>query len=56
MGESVTFVQRPDAVLQVEFPEFLLEIVQEIVYTNSVLHSFVPAGIALSYLGSGEEA
>jgi hypothetical protein len=56
MGESVTFVQRPDAVLQVEFPEFLLEIVKEIVYTNSVLHSFVPAGIALSYLGSGEEA
>ncbi len=56
MGESVTFEQRADSVLQVEVPESILEFVQGIVQTNSALHSFVPAGIAISRQGSGEVA
>lgn len=48
MGESVTFLQRPDAVLQVEVPEPLLGLVHDIVRTHSALHSYVPAGIAIS--------
>lgn len=52
-GESITFEQRPDGVLQVDVAEFLLEEVQEIIENNVVLHSFVPAGIAISLKGSG---
>jgi hypothetical protein len=51
MGESVTFEQRPDAVLQVEVPESLLGIVQEFIVNNAVLHSFAPEGIAISLQG-----
>ena len=47
MAELVTFSQRPDSVLQLDVPDSMLERVQEIVRTNSALHSFVPAGIAM---------
>ena len=45
--ELVTFFQRPDGVLQLDVPNSMLERVREIVQTNSALHSFVPAGIAM---------
>ena len=47
MVELVSFSQRPDSVLQLDVPDSMLERVQEIVRTNSALHSFVPAGIAM---------
>lgn len=47
MSDRVTFSQRPDSVLQLDVPDSMLERVQEIVRTNSALHSFVPAGIAM---------
>ena len=54
MAELVTFSQRPDSVLQLDVPDSMLERVQEIVRTNSALHSFVPAGIAMRALGGGQ--
>lgn len=51
MSELVTFSQRPDAVLQLDIPDSMLERVQEIVRTNSALHSFVPSGIAMHARG-----
>ena len=47
MVELVSFSQRPDSVLQLDVPDSMLARVQEIVRTNSALHSFVPAGIAM---------
>ena len=56
MVELVTFTPRPDAVLQLDVPDSMLERVQEIVRTNSALHSFVPAGIAMHVRGSQDPA
>ena len=49
--ELVIFSQRPDGVLQLDVPDSILEHVREIVQTNSTLHSFVPAGIAMHERG-----
>lgn len=52
MGEHLEYRLRKDGILQVEVPEFLMETVEEIVQTDSVLHSFAPAGIAIGEKGS----
>jgi hypothetical protein len=46
-GEHIVCEQRQDGVLEVEVPEYLMENVERIVQTNSALHSFAPAGIAI---------
>ncbi|MDA9350223.1 SseB family protein [Actinomycetota bacterium] len=45
--ELVTFSQLPDGVLQLDVPDSVSDRVCKILQTNSVLHSFVPAGIAV---------
>lgn len=52
-GEQIDFELRKDGVLQVEVPDFLMEQVEKIVQTDSALHSFAPAGIAIRAQGSG---
>jgi hypothetical protein len=52
-GEYIVFEHRKDGVLQVEVPELLMDTVERIVQTDSALHSFAPAGIAIRTRGSG---
>ena len=54
LGEQITCEMRPDALLQVNVPEPLLGLVHDIVRTNSALHSYVPAGIAISRQGGDD--
>ncbi len=50
-GEHVVFKERKDGVLQVDVPEFLIKKVEEIVQSDSALHSFAPVGIAICDTG-----
>jgi hypothetical protein len=53
-GEHIDCEHRDDGILQVEVPESLMEKVEMIVQTDSALHSFAPAGIAIRAQGGGE--
>lgn len=53
-GENISFEHRQDGVLQVEVPVFHMENVKRIVQTSLVMHSFVPAGIAICAQGSND--
>jgi hypothetical protein len=50
-GDHIVFENRQDGVLQVEVPQFLMEKVEKIVQTDSAIHSFAPAGIAICLQG-----
>lgn len=50
-GDHIVFENRKDGVLQVEVPQFLMEKVEKIVQTDSAIHSFAPAGIAICLQG-----
>ncbi len=54
LGDHIEFELRKDGVLQLEVSEHLMETVEKIVQSDSALHSFVPAGIAIRARGSGE--
>jgi len=54
LGDHIEFELRKDGVLQLEVSEHLMETVEKIVQSDSALHSFVPAGVAIRPRGSGE--
>jgi hypothetical protein len=54
LGDHIDFEFRKDGVLQLEVSKHLMETVEKIVQSDSALHSFVPAGVAIRARGSGE--